>query len=578
MKHIKFFGILGIAIILSLLTAALSATPVLAAYTYDITATPTEGTIGTTVTVSGTSFDYIHPGWVTIYFAKEDVAEGKLIDLDVKTYQVVADSVDVENDGDEGGFSATFKVPASLKNGAVVLATVTPGIYYIYVTKTAETATSQGVSIKAKVTFTVKPSAALDPLSPATGPVGSQVTISGAYFAASTAITIKYDGAEIPKTPDTPTSASGSFASIITIPESTAGVHNISVTIGSDNRTGQFTVTPSITISPTSGAAGTEVTVSGKGFAPGQDIDIMFDNNPATSNPVKTDGLGSFKAAKFNVPDTVGIGTHFIKASDGTNTSPQQSFDVPTTTTPPTTTPPTTTPTTTPSGTTLSLSQTSGSVGTSLIIAGTGFQPNATVIIKYDDSAIATATVQAGGAFVGTTIFQVPPGKYGAHTITASDGIHTSSITFTVESVAPAAPAMQQPAAGAKVKSPASFSWQAITDESQPVSYALQIGTDKNFTDNTAILIDKKAITTTSYTLTSDEGLKLAGKETPYYWRIKAIDAAQNESSWTAAGEFFVTPPFKFMESPYFYATLGVGALLLFLIGLLLGRKTAFYY
>jgi len=129
---------------------------------------------------------------------------------------------------------------------------------------------------------------------------------------------------------------------------------------------------------------------------------------------------------------------------------------------------------------------------------------------------------------------------------------------------------------GVKVESPASFDWEDVTDESSPVTYALQIATDEDFTAD-SIVLEKTELAKSEYILTEKEELELAGQETPYYWRVRAIDAALNEGEWTGAGEFYVAAPFAFPRWAL-YTLLGIGAVIIFGIGYWLGRRTAFYY
>jgi hypothetical protein len=73
------------------------------------------------------------------------------------------------------------------------------------------------------------------------------------------------------------------------------------------------------------------------------------------------------------------------------------------------------------------------------------------------------------------------------------------------------------------------------------------------------------------------EELKLATQEDPYFWRVKAVDAAFNDSDWSDTGEFFISPPFSFPKWAL-YLIIGVAAVFLFVIGFWIGRRTAFYY
>lgn len=197
-----------------------------------------------------------------------------------------------------------------------------------------------------------------------------------------------------------------------------------------------------------------------------------------------------------------------------------------------------------PSPTSLSISDKSGNIGATLMTGGAGFKPNTTITIKYDDKAVATATSDISGIFVAT--FKIPASKHGDHVITASDGTSTQELSFTVESIAPKTPQPLLPEMGTKVKSPIFFDWKDVTDESSPVIYNLQIATDKDFTAESILYNRLMAESEHILILTEEEELKLSSRETPYYWRIRATDAAQNESEWTGAGLFYVAEPFNF--------------------------------
>ena len=170
----------------------------------------------------------------------------------------------------------------------------------------------------------------------------------------------------------------------------------------------------------------------------------------------------------------------------------------------------------------------------------------------------------------------MPTSKSGDHTITASDGTNTLELTFTVETDAPGIPAPLLPAMGAELKPPVSFDWKDVTDESPPITYTLQIATNRDF-DASSIVLEKTGLTESEYTLTEKEALELAGDEAAYYWRVRAIDAASNEGAWTGAGQFYVKASFG-IPSWALYTLIALGGLLLFVIGYLLGRRTAYYY
>ncbi len=125
-----------------------------------------------------------------------------------------------------------------------------------------------------------------------------------------------------------------------------------------------------------------------------------------------------------------------------------------------------------------------------------------------------------------------------------------------------------------KAKAEAYFDWQDVTDPSG-VTYTLQIATDESFPAN-SIVLEKTGLTQSEYTITREERLKSVSKEAPYYWHVKAVDGASNESQWSGAGSFYVGFSLS-LPQPVIYTLFGVGALLLGIFGFWLGRKTAYY-
>jgi hypothetical protein len=129
---------------------------------------------------------------------------------------------------------------------------------------------------------------------------------------------------------------------------------------------------------------------------------------------------------------------------------------------------------------------------------------------------------------------------------------------------------------GVKAKPPVSFDWEEVTADSSPVTYILQVATDDDFAAD-SIVLKKEGLTKSEYTVTEAEAIDLIGQETPYYWRVRAVDAAENEGEWTGAGEFYITQPLGF-PTWAIYTLLGLGGLALFGVGYWMGRRTAYYY
>ena len=521
MKHSRIFRVSTVVIVLALLVTAIPATPALA---QSVTSYPSSGPVGTMVTVAGTNFTAGNTYSITF-------AYGTTFAHTVAYTTTVVGTT----------FAPIFPVPAVPRGYYTILTQTTPRNYPTY--------------------FTVTPQITL---SPSSGYVGSTVTVSGTGFNAGS-VTIYFDTTAV----GTATaSTSGTFTNVtFTVPDSCQGSHTIK---GSD-ATGvspnvTFTTSQKITLSPTSGAVGDEVTVSGTGFRASKPITITFDGDTVTTSPasVSTDSNGSFSNTTFTIPTCVND-TYEVKASDGFYTDTADF--------------------TTSAGVTISpiTTQTSpGHVGDEVTVSGTGFVVNHQVTITYLSVPIAVATTatDANGTFSAT--FEVPASEGGAHTITATDGTNTITSTFTMESAAPSTVYPQLPLMDSKLKD-WRFDWCGddtdltieVTDDSLPITYTLQIATDDLFT-TTSIVLEKTGLTESEYTLTKEERLASVEKETPYHWRVKAIDSASNESGWTGIGSFYVGFSFH-MPTWLIYTLFGLGALLLGVFGFWLGRRTAYY-
>ncbi len=546
MRHYKFFCIIVLAAILSLLFATIPATPVWAA---SITLSPTEGKIGTSVTITGSGFTASTEGnteLVVIYFSDESATVGKYIGDDVLNYEYLT----YTSVSTSGSFSTSPDIPEALTDGDVDV-DVESGTYYFYITEYGD------YLITARATFTViVPGISL---SPAKGVVGTSVKITGTDFGAREDIIVNYDGGEIAiASGNEKTSSTGGFTCNVAIPESTAGKHTITVEIGTEETEVEFTVEPKITISPTSGIIGDSVKVTGTGFDKSKSVTITFDGSEVGTGGT-TNTYGSFEA-NFKVP-AVESGTFKIIAKDSSNNTAQGEFTM----------------TTNISLNPVTSEASPGYVGMGITINGTGFQPNSKVTITYTSEPIvvATPTSDAEGAFSAT--FKVPLSKAGQHTITATDGTNTMQAAFVMESASPATPTLLLPAADSQAESIAAFDWDGVTkdvngadEKSTPVTYDLQIATDRDFNN---IILNKTSLTTSEYTLIKEEKLQSTKKDAPYYWQVRAVDAASNTGAWTSPRTFFVGSSFE-IKGWLLYVLIGIGFLLFLFIGIRIGRIT----
>lgn len=444
-----------------------------------ITLSPTSGAIGTMVTVNGSVFDSYRGDDIYIFF---------------DSTEITGSPVTVP---ETGTFTIEFNIPADAE----------PGTHRIE----ARTET-RSTSMLARSFFTVEE--AVIGLDVADGSVGTKVTIQGWGFYAGRTVTLYYYNVIGEKFGTEVASPTGEFTYSFTIPNSTAGEHKIIVAnIEGNSAETEFEVLPSIALNLASASPGELLTIMGTGFGYRSEVDIYFGTLPVAK--ARTDEYGNFEV-EFNIPE-VKPNPYDVKAQDGQGNIDKAKFII-------------------TAG--ASLNQTAGSVGSRLTVRGSGFKPKETVTINYDNLRVATATTDNNGAF--NISFNVPAGSSGDHIITVSDGETTKKFAFNVESEAPPAPNLLLPADTSETRAEAYLDWQDVTDPSLPVTYSLQVASDLNFS---SLVLDKKILTESEYTLSEEERLAAVQKYAPYYWRVKAIDSANNESEWSTPWSFYVSAP-----------------------------------
>jgi hypothetical protein len=464
------------AIILPLLAVFVISTPAWAAPV--ITLSPASGAVGTTVVINGTNFDSYKGDNISIYFDDTQIPDSPL---------TVPGT---------GSFTAVFTIPET---------EIGRHWFNVY----AEGNTTNAL---AKNFFIVEETEmALDV---ADGPVGTMTTLSGWGFYADRTVTIYYYNIISEKLGTAVASSIGELTYRFAVPDSTAGEHKITaVNNDGDAAEASFYVIPSTTLNLTSASPGDLLTVSGTGFGYRIEVTISFGTRPVAS--ARTDEFGNFEV-KFNIPE-VYPGTYDVKSLDEHGNLHKAQFI-------------------TTAG--ASISQTTGSVGSKLTVQGAGFTAGETVTVDYDNLQVATAVADNNGAFF--TSFNIPASTGGEHVITVSDGIITKRFTFTLESEPPPAPALLLPDNNTETKARVYLDWQAVTDTSLPVVYTLQIASDQNFT---TIALEKTGLPESEYALPVEETLPAAREKVPYYWRIKAVDGAGNQSEWASTRLFYVSAP-----------------------------------
>ena len=363
-----------------------------------------------------------------------------------------------------GGSSASFVVNSATQ----ITATVPVGAATGLVTVTTVGGTSNGI------TFTVTaPAPVLTGISPASGPVGTSVTLTGSNFSGATGVS--FNGTAALFTVNSATSIS------TTVPAG-ASTGNVTVTTPSGTSGGQlFTVTVPAstitTISPTSGPIGTGVIITGTNLAgatgvtfngvsaaftvnSATSISTSVPNGATTGSVVVTTPGGPTNGVLFTVvppaptlsgisPNSSPVGTTVVITGtnltgttavnfNGTgttftvNSATQITAIVPTGAT----SGPLTVATpgglsnaigftvAVPTSTLLTLSPTSGFIGTTVVITGTNFIGAATVSFN---GVSATFTVNSPTRITTTVPFGA---TYGPVTVTVSGS--SNGLTFTV--------------------------------------------------------------------------------------------------------------------------------------------------
>jgi hypothetical protein len=593
MKIRKLFSFFA-AVTLALTTIILPATPVAAAGA--ISTSLTTGPIGSSITVSGSGFglgDQTYVWFDTTAFGPYPAAGGSMsatiqvpkVPRTGSAYQIhvqdvetplnnsnyvyftitpqigvgattasVGDSVTIYGNGFYASYSVAIYFDNAIvgtvntdANGAFDGASfvVPPAYHGSHAVKCRDTTDTQPINLSVDSKLTANPSS---------GGSGDKTSLTGTGFAVNSPVTFYWDESVVSGA-STTTDLNGGFTfPNFNIPTSAKGNHTIkAIDVNSNLANAVFSSAQKISVSPASGVSGAQITVQGNGFDGGKTVTIKYGPNAIspTTGAVTTDSSGGFSAT-FPVPAGA-TGNYTIEAYDGSNLA-QSTFsqlaeikvNAETTAAKP------------------------GHVGQEVTITGDGLRPNVTVNIYFasDSTLIGTPTTDGNGHF--STSVKIPASAAGNHTITVTDNLTIKAFPFYIETLAPLAPKLITPKDKDKLDEGGNFNWEAVTDPSG-VAYTLQITTDQNFN---AVIVEKKGLTQPSYTLSAVEKLPSNNSNNPYYWRVKATDGTSLDSPWSEAQTFNVG--FVLELSPWMYGLLiGLGGILLFLMGFLLGRRVA---
>lgn len=276
MRLNRAFAIVVTTIIISLLAATIPTTPALAAPR--ISLSPTSGTAGTSVTLTGDNFLSYANDQIHIYFGSAEVSGSPL-------------SVP-----GSGKFSLKFQVPDDAAAGRS-LVTVRD---------------ASGNQLGDSAPFDI-PRPFIVGLSPAGGFVGTEVTATGRGFRANQKVTFTLSNHGEIKLGEAQASDTGECSCVFTIPASTGKEHKIIATDSAGNKAEAIlSVIPSIVIKPVSGAIGDKVTASGNGFGYNSRLTITLGQKQIKT--ATTNGDGNFETT-FDVPN-MELQTYDVEIAD----------------------------------------------------------------------------------------------------------------------------------------------------------------------------------------------------------------------------------------------------------------------
>ncbi len=309
-----------------------------------------------------------------------------------------------------GSWSMSLRVPATAPccGGKAILVTTTAGTV-------------------SSTTFTIL--ASVLTISPTSGPIGTKVSICVSNLTPGATIVaggISFGGVPWNNAAITVDNTGYVCSLVLTVPQTTAGTHVISVSDGNLVATKPFTVTqPTISISPTSGYRGDTVTVSGSGWplkTPGS-VSITFGG--VTVKVATPDTNGS-----FNMPITIPFDaetTTFIGAFDVLgNVALSKVFSL--------------------KSPTIALSPQSGKSGTTATLSGIGFQAYS----GLEELKIGTTNLPVNGVLTDSsgafsTSFTVPGFILGGYIVSVRIASVSLNTWFTVTQPDTAASSQLEP-------------------------------------------------------------------------------------------------------------------------------------
>jgi hypothetical protein len=239
---------------------------------------PEEGPVGTTVAVQGKGFARNEEGIELLYYLNGN-------------YETVESNITANS---KGSWQTSFQIPLSSSGKHKIDAGGNESrLYQVQ-----------------DATFRVTAATSLNTLS---GTVGQNITMRGSRFAADEkGIKILFDSQAV--VTGIKADSQGDWEATFQVPEMPTGEYDVTAegesTKKEDITALSFQIKPDIVLSPDTGHVGTNLTVAGQGFAPGEKLVITY-NNTQVAAPTASD-KGSFDVS-FLVPEST-HGEHQVTA------------------------------------------------------------------------------------------------------------------------------------------------------------------------------------------------------------------------------------------------------------------------
>jgi hypothetical protein len=265
---------------------------------------------------------------------------------------------------------------------------------------------------------------------PSTTSPGQFVQVSGSNWPANTTAFISVDGTDFCN----PTSnGSGSIPpTACQVPGVPAGNQNLVAEMNNNAQTATTTlkITPAITYLPNgSFSPGTTFSLNSGGFAGGSVVHAYLDSTSSTAlttSPVTptTDTSGTLNSLSVTLPTTATAGAHTLILQDGSSNKASRSMTI--------------------YKPTFTVGATSGVVGTSIRVTGSGWRPNDSVQVYMGATNFCAVAADASGAFAAAC--NVPAVPAGAHPTSAAQDSNDITATGPSFSVGPAVTSFPDPA------------------------------------------------------------------------------------------------------------------------------------